>query len=133
MNNNDLYPQNPNELFPSKYLKADDINGADMVVTIQSIILEELGPQKDKKAVLYFAETDKGLVLNKTNTETITQLYPGKIGDWVGHKIALYATEVNFAGKTTLGVRVRLRKPEDAASGEKTEQAAIEAPPAWVD
>lgn len=133
MTNNDLYSQNPADLFPSKYLKASDINGADMVVTIQSLSQEELGPQKDLKTVVYFAETDKGLVLNKTNTEVIADLYPGKIGNWVGKKIALYTTEVTFAGKTTLGVRVRLRKPEESASENVTAAAVPEAPQAWVE
>jgi hypothetical protein len=111
-------------------LKAEDIGDDDLVLTIQSVDMEELGQDQDEKPVLYFAETDKGLVLNKTNCDAIAQLYPGQIGDWIGKKIALYATEVSFGGKTMMGVRVRLRVPEAQAPTPEP-AGAPEGPPNW--
>jgi hypothetical protein len=126
----DLYNSKPSDLFPSRFLKAEDIGDGDLTVTIQSIFMEELGQDQDEKPVLYFAETKKGLVLNKTNCDAITKLYPGQIGDWIGKRIALYATEVSFGGKMLMGVRVRLRVPEPQAS--EPEPASVpQGPPNW--
>ena len=100
-----------NDLFPSKYLKAADIGESDLIVTIKKLVKEELGQDRDEKPVLYFSETDKGLVLNKTNAESIAAIYGNDLGGWVGKRIALYATEVSFAGKVSMGIRVRLRAP----------------------
>jgi hypothetical protein len=63
------------------------------------------------KGVLYFNETEKKLVLNATNAKTIGEIYGNKIPQWIGKPIALYKTEVSFAGRTVWGVRVRLKPP----------------------
>lgn len=98
------------ELFPSKYLKAADLNDeADTVLTIRSLEIEPVGPDKDDKPVLYFKGVEKGLVVNKTNFQAISDLYGRDSDDWPGHKVALYVAEVSFSGKTTLGVRVRVK------------------------
>jgi hypothetical protein len=107
------------EAFPSKYLKAsiDLPDDGDMILTIRDVQMERLGmgAEAEDKPVVYFNETPKGLVMNKTNWGTIAEV----IGDddtdtWEGRKIALYATEVEFQGKRSLGIRVRLRAPKAA-------------------
>ena len=57
---------NIHNVFPSKYLKAGDLDGHAVAVTISHIAMEEVG-QGDVKPVLFFAGKEKGLVLNKTN------------------------------------------------------------------
>ena len=42
------------DAFPSKYLKAADLNGQDLDVTIGSLEQEEIGKEKTEKNVLYF-------------------------------------------------------------------------------
>ncbi len=61
---------NINEAFPSKYLKASDLDGKNVTVTIKSAELEEIGFDKEQKLVLSFVGTDKSMVLNKTNATT---------------------------------------------------------------
>jgi hypothetical protein len=104
-----------NQQFPSKYLKADtDIpDDGDLIVTIDTVQIETIGQGADQenKPVVYFRETDKGLVLNKTNAQTIKGLFGFETDDWEGKRIALFGTEVDFAGKQTLAIRVRMKAP----------------------
>jgi len=101
------------ELYTSRYIKSDDIGDADMVVTIVKVELEIIGhgDSHDEKAVVYFDETEKVLVLNKTNATTISHLYGDDTAEWRGKRIVLYATEVSYQGTQMMGIRVRLRPP----------------------
>lgn len=103
------------EIYPSKYLKATDIDGSDLVVTISKADVEVmgLGDRADQKIVLYFQETDKGLPLNKTNAIAVGQLYGRDIENWVGKRVALFPTEVSFQGKQYPSIRVRMKPPTD--------------------
>lgn len=108
------------EAFPAKYLSAEaDIpDDGDLIVTISDCVMEELGQgdNKDSKPVLYFSDHDKGLALNKTNANTIAGVLGSQDTDeWIGKKIALFATEVDFQGRQVLAIRVRMRKPRVAA------------------
>lgn len=111
-----------NDLFPSRWLKADDLaDDEDTIVTIKSVGVEEVGQGDDReeKAVVFFRELDKGLVLNKTNASAIAQQHGDDTDDWTGKRIALFQQEVDFRGKQTLAIRVRLRKPKAAAAAAK--------------
>lgn len=118
---------NVNTVFPSKYLKADELEG-DVSYTISHVELEELGQGVDKetKPVAYFTETDKGVALNKTNCATIAGLYGPETDDWAGKRITLFAQEVDFQGRQVLAIRVRMRAPA-APSIAKTLTAKSEA------
>jgi len=99
---------NINDTFPSKHLKASDLKGAIVPVTISHLEIEEIGQKKDKKPVLYFAGKDKGLVLNKTNSKRIADLLGSpETDDWAGQKIALYPSETEFQGDTVECIRVK--------------------------
>ena len=100
-----------NQLYPSRFLKAEDLDGKDTSYTIQGLELEEVGQDQEEKPILYFTEIDKGLVVNKTNFKAIAGIHGADSDDWPGKKITLYPTEVEFSGKTALGIRVRLPKP----------------------
>jgi len=105
---------NINNAFPSKYLKSGDIpDDADLVLTIREVISENVGQgeEAEQKPIVYFQEQDKGLVLNKTNATAIANLYGPETDGWTGKRIGLFATEVDFAGKQTLALRVRLKAP----------------------
>lgn len=117
---------NINEAFPSKYLKAADMD-EDMIVTMTAVRKELIGQgdDQDEKPILFFQETDKGLVLNKTNATTITNLYGPETHKWAGKKIALFTTEVAFGGKQTLAIRVRMKAPK--ATGGVSEQPELAA------
>ncbi len=98
------------ELFPSRYIKATDLDG-DQVFTIEAVKREELNGEA--RAVVDFKESETGLVLNRTNANTIASLYGQDTEDWLGQRITLFATEVDFRGQQTLATRVRMRQPEE--------------------
>ena len=101
-----------NEAFPSKYLKATDLQGREAQVVISSVDVEELN--KERKLVMYFRGKEKGMVCNKTNANRIAFTYGDDTDGWIGRPIILYGEVVDFQGKATLGLRVRV--PSVAAS-----------------
>lgn len=99
---------NINDSFPSKFLKASDLKGAEPVVTMDHVDYEPVGQDKEIKAVLYFKGKEKGLVLNKTNANKITQLTGSPVTeDWKGQAIKLYPTETSFGGEMVDCIRIK--------------------------
>ena len=94
-------------MFPSKYLKASDLRGRDVEVTIGNVISEEVGD--GHKPVVLFQGKDRGLVLNKTNAQTIGDAYGGDTDSWAGKKITLYAAKTQFNGQMVDCIRVRAK------------------------
>jgi hypothetical protein len=112
------------DAFPSKYLKADvDVpDDGQLVVTIRDADFETVGQgdAAEQKLVLYFQETAKGLVLNKTNGTTIAGLLKSDdTDDWIGRKIALVSLDVQYGAEMTRGIRVSKRLPRDNPSAVK--------------
>lgn len=119
---------NINEAFPSKFLKASDLKGSEPIVTVDRVEYEEVGKDKDRKAVLYFVGKDKGLVLNKTNANKITQLFQSPVTEeWHGRKIRLYATETNFGSELVDCIRVK--PAPSAGNGSRPPQPIAPPPP----
>ena len=87
------------DVFPSKYLKAEDLEGANVTVTIEEVNREEVGPKKESKLVIRFVNTRKKMVLNKTNATTIAKLYGEETDEWLGKRIILYSKDTEFQGK----------------------------------
>jgi hypothetical protein len=102
-------------LYPSNFLKGSDLQGKTVNAKIREVKIEELGRDRERKPVMYFHGTDKGLVMNKTNATMIGNHYGQRIADWFGKDITLFATWVDFAGKSTLAIRVAVpgHKPEN--------------------
>ena len=96
---------NINDVFPSKYLKAGDLNGSEVSVRITGATIEKLGDEQ--KLLLTFAGAKKGLICNKTNADRIAHLYGLDTDGWIGCEIVLYSEMTNFGGKVTEGVRVK--------------------------
>lgn len=119
------------DLFPSTYLKADDIPDEGLIVTITGCEMVELGMGADKetKPCLSFKEEKKGLVCNKTNCQTIATLTGSDdTDDWEGHKIKLITMEVAFQGKMGMAIRVS-PKPVKAATKKVVAQVEEEEQP----
>lgn len=116
------------DMFPSKYLKASDFDETGSVLTIERIKEESIGAGKDadEKWVLYFEENDKGLVLNKTNTNIIAGMYGDDTDDWIGKLVTLYATETSFQGEQVECIRIKKKPPKPSAR--KPAPAAAKAP-----
>lgn len=110
------------DIYPSRYLKADTREVPEegtAVFTIDDVRVETLGQGKDaqKKPVLYFIETSKALVLNKTNFGLIARALGSDDTDyWTGRSIALYSADVQFGGEMTRGIRVVSKAPRVSGS-----------------
>ena len=94
------------EIFPGRFLKAADLDGKAVTMTIESVVQEELDEQV--KAVVYFRGKSKALVLNATNYDAIADNHGVQTDDWPGAEIELYPTTVPFKGKVVPCVRVRI-------------------------
>jgi hypothetical protein len=99
------------EEFPSKYLKAADLQGREVRVTIANVEREKMGD--DTKPVVYFKGKEKGVVLNKTNSNAIADAYGDDTDDWFGHDIILLSVMTDYAGKMTPAIRVRVPTARD--------------------
>lgn len=106
---------NIDQAFPSKYLKASDLNGRNVVVQISGARIEGIGQNKDQKLVLSFYGKEKTFVCNKTNASTIAKLHGPDTDNWIGKSITLTAREVEFQGEMVLSIRVSLQAPTTAA------------------
>jgi hypothetical protein len=94
------------EMYPSAWFKAADVIDGELTLTIKRIALVKLGPT-DEKWSLFFRETTKGLVLNKTNATAIARQFGDDSDRWMGRQITLYATDIDFQGSTVAAIRVR--------------------------
>jgi len=96
---------------PSKYLKHQDIVG-ELTLTISGYQEEEVGSEKKRCWVLYFSETPQGLVLNKTNANSIIRLFKtDEMDDWISKRITLYTTEVQLRDEMVEAIRIRNKVP----------------------
>jgi hypothetical protein len=109
---------NINEAFPSKYLKAADIEGSP-IVTIAGIENEEVGKDKEVRPVLYFEGEDKGIILNKTNATNISKAYGYETDDWIGKQVQIGTTMVDFQGQSVEAIRIYPPKRAAAGTGKK--------------
>ena len=97
----------------SNYIKVDDLQGKRAVLTIEEVAPEKIGD--DEKLVLVFKETQKKLVLNKTNCRMLEMLTNSDDTDnWVNKKIILRPDITTYNGKPTPCVRIDSELPEQA-------------------
>ncbi len=94
----------------SRFLKAEEDvkKGADKSYTISDVTHETLGQGEDadKKYVLHFEETERGLALNTTNLNFLLTKF-GTDGDaWKGKKIVVTSAMVQFGPKMVPGLRI---------------------------
>ena len=97
---------NINEAFPSNYLKATDLQGREVALTISNVAMEKLG--NDTRMILYFQGKQKGMVCNKTNAFNISMMYGEDTDGWLGKTVTLFAAWVEYQGKTVQGLRVKM-------------------------
>ena len=99
------------------YLGEADFNeGEEKVVTIDRVVSNvqvKTAEGTSEKAVVYFREKIKPMILNVARSKAITKVAGSKfIEDWVGVPIQLYIEDnVKAFGDVVSAVRVRPRKP----------------------
>jgi hypothetical protein len=107
-----------NTLFPSRYLKVGDFS-TPKTLTIGPVIKEKMRDSdgvETEKPVLYFVEFSKGLVLNRTNGDTLAKLFGDESDDWKGKRVSLISVKVSAFGKVTDALRVDDKLPANASS-----------------
>ena len=100
------------ETFSSGLWKADDLEKP-VYVTISGAKTHDF--DDGTKLIVSFKDSDKDLVLNKTNSMTIAEMYGDDTDDWMGKPLCLYKARVNYQGRMVSGVRVKC-DPKAAAS-----------------
>ncbi len=99
-------------MFPRKYANGADLNGNNVNVTIDLMAVEKLSPHPGQppmdRFVLYFKETQKGVILSRTLAEQIaTILQSDDTDSWIGRKITLYPQQMTVAGKNRIAIRAK--------------------------
>lgn len=93
--------------------------GEDLIVTIKNVTQGDVigtGGKKESKTVVVFEEKGiKPMVLNRTNSKTITKLFKTPyIEQWKGKKIQIYIEhDIQAFGETVDGIRVRPFLPKE--------------------
>jgi hypothetical protein len=100
---------NIGKAFPSKYLKASDIDeGQQIKVIIDHVKMEAIGSdESEQKPVCYFVGKEKGVVLNKTSADMLSAQYGQDTDDWKDKDAVIYTVETSFQGKACMGLRVK--------------------------
>jgi len=120
------------DIFPSKYVKAADLQGRTVILTIKELVVEEMSNhanEKERKPVLYFERATKGLVLNRTNAVAIAALYGDEADDWRGKRISIYPTRVKAFGSMQDAIRIKEEipaQPKPVAQAAQSEEPSID-------
>lgn len=123
------------QYFDSTYVRAWELpEGRDVTKTIERVERVQIGKDdasKASKIAIYFVDTKKPLVVNKTMGKTISRLYGNRVSAWVGKPITLYSTQVNAFGETHDVIRIR---PTVAKARPRNDKPpARELPPAPIE
>jgi len=100
----------------SNYLKAADLQGQTVPVTIKDVSEETVGEsgKSEQKLVVHFINKEKALVLNVTNTNTIAEIYGFETMAWTGRTIELFPTTTDYQGKLVDCIRIRIPQAAQA-------------------
>jgi hypothetical protein len=101
-------------MFPSRYLKAADFEGKSVSLTIAEVFRDKVqmaNGSKAEKYIVRFRETDKELILNKTNAKAVAKvLDEPKAVNWTGSRITLKPTTCEAFGEIVPCIRVETRE-----------------------
>jgi hypothetical protein len=116
---------NINDVFSGNFLKANDLQGKTVRVTISKVEIKDF--DDGKKIVVSFQGKDKTLVCNKTNANIIAENVGSKeTSDWIGQTVSLTVRKVEFQGGLVPAIRVVLNEqpaaPKAAAKPAQADQ-----------
>src|SRR6185437_13183500 len=81
------------QLYPGRFLKAGELLGKKVTLTIADVDVEELegdGGAKKVKAIISFRETKKQLVACKTNGLCLREMFGKELANWTGKRVTLF-------------------------------------------
>lgn len=90
-------PVDWDEMYPGRFLKAGELLGKKVTLTIKSVDVEELEGDKGKKikGVISFRETPKQIALNRTNGVCLREMFGRKLPEWEGKRVTIFPGEWN--------------------------------------
>jgi hypothetical protein len=89
----------------SGFLSKEDLGKSRPKVMVSGIDVTEF--DGDKKLVLKFQGKEKGLTLNKTNTQILAHAWGEETDGWLGQMVELWVDPyVTFGGKVVGGIKV---------------------------
>jgi hypothetical protein len=100
----------------SRFLRAEDVT-RETTLKIKNVTEETFGEGKEQKQklVLWFTNTKKGLVLNRTNNRTIRAAYGDNTAGWAGKLVVVFPTQAEYRGRMGPALRVRIPPPKQAS------------------
>jgi hypothetical protein len=102
-----------NDVFPSQWKKATDLNREGEELTIKEVTMEKIGENSETKAAVWFEECNEGLICNVTNWNTIVELTGEEDSDnWPGKRMRLVRARVPFGGKIVDAIRIEAATPK---------------------
>lgn len=103
-------------MFDNRWLRAFLLEGRDWTLTITKVEAGELEDnktkRKERKPIVHFKGASKPLALNRTNAETIADMYGKDVKAWVGKTVTLYPTTTKFGRETVECIRIRPEAPK---------------------
>lgn len=81
-----------NSVYPDKWLKAEDLKGAQRRVRVKSVTIQEFrntDGSKENKAVISFVDKEKQLICNKGQAKRFGQLLGDDYETWGGREVFL--------------------------------------------
>jgi hypothetical protein len=101
---------NIKEMYPQRYLSAAQMHGQMRTVTIERVVQEQAFGEP--KVVVFFEGESQGLVLNRTNGNSLAALFTPETDTWCGKQIVLWGTTMEFQGREIPTIKVALPEPE---------------------
>jgi hypothetical protein len=93
------------------FLKAEDLQGRQVRAVVESVQLEEIKSDQhgnEKKLVARFAGKEKGLVLNRTNADSLAEIAgDDDFENWPGTSLILFPDKTTFGGKKVDCIRIK--------------------------
>ena len=91
------------DVYKGNFLTALHVKDADAVLTIKKAVEPNAEKCSDgrpiDRPIVYFEETDLGLICNATNFRCIGHQHGNDTKNWPGKKIKIYATHTDAFGK----------------------------------
>jgi len=99
MSNNNI---DASQFVKGKYLKGSDLDKRKPIrVTVQDIDQREF-PEQGQKLVLAFLEIDQDMILNKTQAQTMIDMFGPQTALWRGQRLHLMQVASSYQGKPTI-------------------------------
>ncbi len=95
---------NVHEMYRSDYMRSDSFNGQAFCFTITDCSAEKA--EGDERLVLAFFEVSSLMILDRTNTNMLAELYGPETSEWIGKVIKLAPSTTLFLGQVVKYVRI---------------------------